>query len=114
MADRTAAQAVSRRRRLRPSNARLPDRLRAEAAGFVGTLEQVPSAVSAVKVDGRRAYARVRAGEAVELAPRTVTVEFRGVPSGEYAVSSALTDSLGRCRATIQQVAHVQGDRQDR
>jgi tRNA pseudouridine55 synthase len=48
--------------------------VRAAAAEMVGTLEQVPSAVSAVKVDGRRAYERVRAGEAVDLAPRTVTV----------------------------------------
>ena len=30
--------------------------------------------MSAIKVDGQRAYARVRAGEEVELAPRTVTV----------------------------------------
>ena len=48
--------------------------VRAAAATFVGRLEQVPSAVSAIKVDGRRAYARVRAGEDVELAPRSVTV----------------------------------------
>lgn len=41
---------------------------------LTGDLEQVPSAVSAIKVDGRRAYARVRAGEAVELAARPVTV----------------------------------------
>jgi tRNA pseudouridine55 synthase len=34
----------------------------------------VPSAVSAIKVNGVRAYARVRAGEAVELAARPVTV----------------------------------------
>ena len=40
----------------------------------VGDLEQVPSAVSAVKVDGQRAYARVRAGETVELKARPVTV----------------------------------------
>ena len=40
----------------------------------VGTIAQRPSAVSAVKVDGRRAYDRVRAGEQVELAPRTVVV----------------------------------------
>ncbi|MEO6511012.1 MAG: tRNA pseudouridine(55) synthase TruB [Nocardioides sp.] len=48
--------------------------VRAAAAEYVGTLEQVPSAVSAVKVDGKRAYARVRAGEDVVLEPRTVTV----------------------------------------
>jgi tRNA pseudouridine55 synthase len=40
----------------------------------VGEIAQVPSAVSAVKVDGVRSYARVRAGEEVELAPRQVTV----------------------------------------
>ena len=34
----------------------------------------MPSSVSAVKVDGRRSYDRVRAGEEVELAPRSVTV----------------------------------------
>jgi tRNA pseudouridine55 synthase len=34
----------------------------------------VPSSVSAVKVEGRRSYDRVRAGEAVELAARSVTV----------------------------------------
>ena len=43
-------------------------------AGFVGELEQVPSAVSAVKVDGRRAYQRVRDGEEVTLKPRRVVV----------------------------------------
>lgn len=41
---------------------------------LTGALEQVPSTVSAIKIDGRRAHARVRAGELVELAPRTVTV----------------------------------------
>ena len=43
-------------------------------AALTGVIEQVPATVSAVKIDGRRAYARVRAGEQVELAPRTVTV----------------------------------------
>jgi tRNA pseudouridine55 synthase len=41
---------------------------------LTGNILQVPSAVSAVKVGGVRAYARVRAGEQVELAPRPVTV----------------------------------------
>jgi tRNA pseudouridine55 synthase len=48
--------------------------VRAAAARFAGTIAQVPSAVSAIKVDGQRAYARVRAGEDVELEPRTVTI----------------------------------------
>ena len=43
-------------------------------AALSGDIEQVPSAVSAIKVDGRRSYARVRSGEEVELAARAVTV----------------------------------------
>jgi len=50
------------------------DAIRAALARQTGPLQQVPSSVSAVKVDGRRSYDRVRAGEAVELAPRSVTV----------------------------------------
>ncbi len=41
---------------------------------FVGELQQVPSAVSAIKVKGRRAYARVRAGQDVALAARPIRV----------------------------------------
>ncbi|MEN3356400.1 MAG: tRNA pseudouridine55 synthase [Mycobacteriales bacterium] len=43
-------------------------------AVLTGEIEQVPASVSAVKVDGKRAYARVRAGQDVALAPRRVTV----------------------------------------
>lgn len=43
-------------------------------AALTGQIAQVPSSVSAIKVDGRRAYARVRAGEEVVLAARPVTV----------------------------------------
>lgn len=47
----------------------------AAVAGLTGEIAQVPSAVSAIKVDGQRSYARVRSGEQVELAARPVTVE---------------------------------------
>jgi len=40
-----------------------------------GPIAQVPSSVSAIKVDGQRAYARVRAGEDVQLAARPVTID---------------------------------------
>lgn len=46
----------------------------AAAARLTGDIEQVPSAVSAIKVDGERAYHRVRGGESVELAARPVSV----------------------------------------
>jgi len=41
---------------------------------LTGVIQQKPSAVSAIKVDGERAYARVRAGEEVDLPSREVTV----------------------------------------
>ncbi|WP_030528043.1 tRNA pseudouridine(55) synthase TruB [Phycicoccus jejuensis] len=52
------------------------DRAAVEAAvlGLTGAVEQVPSAVSAIKVDGKRSYHRVRSGEDVQLPARPVTV----------------------------------------
>ena len=41
---------------------------------FTGPIEQVPPAYSAIKVDGERAYDLARAGEAVELKSRSVTI----------------------------------------
>jgi tRNA pseudouridine55 synthase len=53
-----------------------------------GLIEQVPSSVSAIKVDGKRAYALVREGETVELKARAVTISAFEVLSitrdGEY------------------------------
>ena len=50
------------------------DAIAAGIRALSGPIQQVPSAVSAVKVDGKRAYARVRAGEEVALAARPVEV----------------------------------------
>ncbi|MEL7976138.1 tRNA pseudouridine(55) synthase TruB [Isoptericola sp. F-RaC21] len=53
-----------------------------EVAALTGDLRQVPTTVSAIKVDGKRAYARARAGEDVVLEARPVTVsrfDVRGV-----------------------------------
>lgn len=43
-------------------------------AQLSGDILQVPSAVSAIKINGVRSYARVRSGEQVELAARPVTI----------------------------------------
>ncbi|MQA24202.1 MAG: tRNA pseudouridine(55) synthase TruB [Micromonosporaceae bacterium] len=51
------------------------DQVRAGLAALAGDVEQIPSAVSAIKIDGRRSYARVRAGEQVELKARPVRIE---------------------------------------
>lgn len=58
------------------------DDVRAALVAFEGEIEQVPSTVSAIKVDGQRAHARARAGETVELKPRTVTI--REIAAGDF------------------------------
>jgi tRNA pseudouridine55 synthase len=61
-----------------------PDAITAGISALTGDISQRPSAVSAIKVDGKRAYARVRAGEDVQLAARPVRVsEFELIGSSE-------------------------------
>jgi tRNA pseudouridine55 synthase len=56
------------------------DAIRAAILPLTGRISQIPSSVSAIKVDGRRSYDRVRQGEDVTLAAREVTVtEFEVV-----------------------------------
>jgi tRNA pseudouridine55 synthase len=71
-----------------------PDRAAIEALlpSFIGEIEQTPPVFSAVKISGERAYDLARAGEAVELAPRTVVVdalELVECPDRDTAVFAA-------------------------
>ena len=52
-----------------------PEMIEKEMAKLTGVISQRPSSVSAIKVDGKRAYDLVRAGEEVELKSREVTVD---------------------------------------
>lgn len=78
------------------------EEIEAALSRFRGTISQVPSAVSAIKVNGKRAYARVRAGEDVKLEPREVEIsllEAQGQPRShrvEYVVEgkSAYVDCV--------------------
>jgi tRNA pseudouridine55 synthase len=75
--------------------------VQAAFARYTGDFLQVPSSVSAVKVEGRRSYERVRSGEQVELAARPVTVSRLDVlairrPSPELLdVDISMTCSAG-------------------
>lgn len=75
--------------------------IRTALAGFAGDIEQVPSAVSAIKVGGQRAYRLVRTGEEVALAPRKVHVsrltvtDIRRPPGGRVDVDVDLACSSG-------------------
>ena len=51
---------------------------------FVGTIEQLPPAYSALKVEGKRAYAMARRGEAVSLQPRPIEVYAIDLVSYDY------------------------------
>jgi len=64
-------------------------RIAAGIAELTGEIDQVPSTVSAIKVDGRRAYDLARAGEEVELKARRVTVsrfDVRETRRGEQTI----------------------------
>lgn len=56
------------------ANAVTEERVEEAVARLTGQIMQVPSTVSAIKVDGKRAYDRARSGEEVELDARPVTV----------------------------------------
>ena len=76
------------------------DQIKAELAKFIGTIKQRPSSVSAIKIDGKSAHARVRAGESVEIAERDVTIyelvtkEIRHI-SNAIEVDISITCSAG-------------------
>ena len=63
--------------------------IRAEFENMRGTSMQRPSSVSAVKVAGERAYARVRAGEEFELPAREVTISRLDVGGIHHGADSA-------------------------
>jgi tRNA pseudouridine55 synthase len=79
---------------------------------MVGTISQRPSLVSAVKVDGERAYDRVRAGEVFELAARTVTISSLQVLDIRHLESTTEVDIDVTCSAGtfIRAIARDLGD----
>ena len=79
---------------------------------MVGTISQRPSSVSAVKVDGERAYDRVRAGEVFELASRTVTISNLDVLEIRHLESTTEVDIDVTCSAGtfIRAIARDLGD----
>jgi len=99
---------------VRPSDAEI----RAVLPRFVGMIEQVPPAFSALKVDGVRAYELARAEETVELEPRLVRIERLElvarpdsdhaeflVRSGKGAYMRSLARDLARALGTVGHVS---------
>jgi tRNA pseudouridine55 synthase len=78
---------------------------------FAGDIEQVPPAFSALKIDGKAAYARARAGETLEMKPRQVTVQSLVVQtSAPDAVTLSATVSKGTyIRSLARDIARALG-----
>jgi tRNA pseudouridine55 synthase len=104
---------------LRPT----PEQAAAILPRFTGLIAQLPPAFSALKIDGKAAYARVRSGEAVELKPRQVTIhELRllGADPGEASLSAtvskgtyirSLARDIARALGTVGHVSYLRRTR---
>jgi tRNA pseudouridine55 synthase len=69
--------------------------IEAVLAHFTGEIEQIPPAYSALKIGGKAAYARARAGEEVELEPRRVTIDSLSIRHPRESGDPAAQEKLG-------------------
>ena len=78
---------------------------------FSGEIEQMPPAYSALKINGKPAYARARAGEEVELTARTVTIhELIVKDAADDCMTLSATVSKGTyVRSLARDIAHALG-----
>jgi tRNA pseudouridine55 synthase len=79
---------------------------------FLGEIDQVPPAFSAIKVDGERAYDLARAGETVELAARKVTISDIRLVDAEDADHVTIEMDCGKgtyVRALVRDIAEALG-----
>ena len=73
--------------------------IKEQLARFVGNIKQRPSSVSAIKIDGKSAHARVRAGEDVEIPERDITIDEIEVKQISHLASSIEIDLSVTCSA---------------
>jgi tRNA pseudouridine55 synthase len=89
-----------------------PDAVAAVLPRFVGAIQQVPPAFSAVRVGGERAYDLARAGEAVALEPREVVIHAAEVTAAPDADHVEITLTCGKgtyVRAIVRDLAEALG-----
>ena len=78
---------------------------------FVGEIDQVPPVLSAIRIDGRRAYDRARRGENVVMPVRRVTI--RSITPGTYADNVVIADMVCSKGTYVRSVARDLGERLD-
>lgn len=79
---------------------------------FEGDILQTPPKFSAIKIGGERAYDLARAGEAVDLSPRTVTIErieLLGLPDADHAELSVTCGKGTYIRSLARDLAEALG-----
>jgi len=77
---------------------------------FTGDIEQVPPAFSALKLDGKRAYDRARAGEDVQLEPRKVTIHHLSLARHAELGSASISPRAMSDQEEEWTLKQVQGD----
>lgn len=96
------------------------EQILAVLGNFIGDIEQVPPVFSAIKIEGKRAYALARADQAPEMKPRTVHIEdlkllnvvdedhaeFEAV-SGKGAYMRSLARDLGTALGTVGHIVQL-------
>jgi tRNA pseudouridine55 synthase len=91
------------------------EQVKAVLPRFTGEIEQMPPAYSALKIQGKAAYARARAGEDVELKARSVSVyelkllspgEARGGELDEITLSATVSKGT-YIRSLARDIAHA-------
>ncbi len=87
------------------------DQIEAVLPHFTGEIEQLPPAFSALKIDGKAAYARARAGEQVQLKSRRVTVHDLKLfeATGEEATLCAAVSKGTYIRSLARDIARALG-----
>ncbi len=84
------------------TNEPFTEEVQAAAQSFVGVIEQVPPAFSAIKVGGKRAYELAREGKPVDIQPRQVKIHFiKGVAYDYPNVSFTTSVSSGTYIRTL-------------
>jgi len=89
-----------------------PEQVKAALPSFVGEIQQVPPAFSAIKVDGQRAYDLAREGVEVELKARAVTIhsaEVTDAPDADHMEIRILTGKGVYVRSLARDLAAALG-----
>jgi tRNA pseudouridine55 synthase len=69
---------------------------------FTGEIEQEPPAYSALKIDGKAAYARARAGEELEMKARAVTIHSLSIRSPQWMLKQVPHDDVEEVTLSAQ------------